>query len=404
MDTGNAQANGMGCDDGDGCTQIDTCQSGVCTGGDPVSCSASDACHMAGACTSTGATTWTCSNPLQPNGYTCGSNMSCTGGVCGCAGNMCGGACVDETSNALHCGACGHNCEGGACSGSKCQPAVLATGAGAYEMALDATNLYWIDTAANTVVKLALSGGSPVNLATGQNVPDGIALDAANVYWTTSGGGSAGTVMKCAIGGCANSPQVLASARSDPTGIAVDANNVYWGEYTSSPIQSLPLAGGTPVPLTTVSNGQPGDVRVDSTAVYWVAPGGGTVNRCSIGGCGASPTTLVSGRSSPQFMGIDGANLYWTENAGIMTCAKAGCGGQATTLAPSGNLAGIFVYGGIVYFSEGSGGTSGIYTCATGGCGMSPSLLIADTAPGAVVVDATHVYWVSQRTVKRLVR
>jgi len=31
-------------------TQTDTCQSGVCTGSNPVACTASDQCHTAGTC------------------------------------------------------------------------------------------------------------------------------------------------------------------------------------------------------------------------------------------------------------------------------------------------------------------------------------------------------------------
>ena len=41
---------GTSCDDGNPCTQTDACQSGVCTGANPVVCLAADSCHVAGAC------------------------------------------------------------------------------------------------------------------------------------------------------------------------------------------------------------------------------------------------------------------------------------------------------------------------------------------------------------------
>ena len=76
---------GTTCSDGNACTQTDTCQNGVCTGGNPVVCTASDQCHVAGTCnTSTGQ----CSNPTAPNGTTCSDGNACTqtdtcqGGVC----------------------------------------------------------------------------------------------------------------------------------------------------------------------------------------------------------------------------------------------------------------------------------------------------------------------------------
>jgi concanavalin A-like lectin/glucanase superfamily protein len=66
---------GTSCDDGNPCTQTDTCHAGVCNGANPVTCTASDQCHVAGVCdTGTGA----CSNPAKANGTTCNDNNACT--------------------------------------------------------------------------------------------------------------------------------------------------------------------------------------------------------------------------------------------------------------------------------------------------------------------------------------
>ncbi|MDI1452139.1 hypothetical protein QHF85_49300, partial [Polyangium sp. 6x1] len=55
-----AKPNGSACDDGNACTQTDTCQSGTCTGGNPRVCTAQSQCHNAGTCNPS---TGTCSNP-----------------------------------------------------------------------------------------------------------------------------------------------------------------------------------------------------------------------------------------------------------------------------------------------------------------------------------------------------
>jgi len=69
------KADGSACNDGNACTQTDTCQAGVCVGGNPVVCTASDLCHLAGVCdTRTG----TCSNPIKPNGTSCNDQNACT--------------------------------------------------------------------------------------------------------------------------------------------------------------------------------------------------------------------------------------------------------------------------------------------------------------------------------------
>ena len=83
--TNPAAADGTTCNDNNACTQTDTCQGGVCVGSNPVVCTASDQCHMAGACDPT---TGNCSNPTQPDntpcndGNLCTTNDVCTGGVC----------------------------------------------------------------------------------------------------------------------------------------------------------------------------------------------------------------------------------------------------------------------------------------------------------------------------------
>jgi hypothetical protein len=69
--------NGTACNDGDACTQVDTCQDGVCVGMNTVTCSALDHCHLAGVCDST---TGVCSNPVQADGFACEEGDGCTQG------------------------------------------------------------------------------------------------------------------------------------------------------------------------------------------------------------------------------------------------------------------------------------------------------------------------------------
>lgn len=67
--------NGTSCNDGNGCTQSDTCQAGACVGASPVVCAALDQCHVAGTCNPS---TGTCSNPNKANGTSCNDNNACT--------------------------------------------------------------------------------------------------------------------------------------------------------------------------------------------------------------------------------------------------------------------------------------------------------------------------------------
>lgn len=101
---------GTGCNDGNACTQTDTCQSGTCTGSNPVVCTASDECHVAGTCdTSTGA----CSNPDAQNGIACSTGI-CESGACvipcDAGQSLCSGTCVNESTDPNNCGGCGVTC------------------------------------------------------------------------------------------------------------------------------------------------------------------------------------------------------------------------------------------------------------------------------------------------------
>src|SRR5207249_750326 len=79
--------NGSSCSDGNACTQTDTCEAGVCSGANPVVCTALDQCHSAGTCdTGTGA----CSNPNKADGSSCSDGDACTAGET-CSGGLCAG-------------------------------------------------------------------------------------------------------------------------------------------------------------------------------------------------------------------------------------------------------------------------------------------------------------------------
>ncbi|MDI1483043.1 MYXO-CTERM sorting domain-containing protein [Polyangium sp. y55x31] len=75
MCTNPPKPNGAACSDNNACTQADSCQGGVCTGSAPVVCVPLDACHDAGTCNPQ---TGQCSTPIKANGTPCNDNDACT--------------------------------------------------------------------------------------------------------------------------------------------------------------------------------------------------------------------------------------------------------------------------------------------------------------------------------------
>jgi RHS repeat-associated protein len=159
-----AAANGAACNDGNSCTQTDTCQSGTCVGSNAVACAASDQCHVAGSCDPT---TGQCSNPAVPDGTTCtatGGPAICTAGTCTVTGPPCTpldschvagtrdpitGVCSNPpAANGTACddgNACttGETCQAGACG----QPTSMTSPSFAKMMQLSTQAPYWSSVA-----------------------------------------------------------------------------------------------------------------------------------------------------------------------------------------------------------------------------------------------------------------
>jgi hypothetical protein len=113
-------ADGTGCNDGNGCTQIDTCLAGTCVGSNAVECRPADECHVAGTCDPQ---TGVCSNPPSADFTPCDDRNLCT------QSDICiGGACVGTAP--VHCAPQGQ-CEiEGSCEPSTgaCRPVFAPDG------------------------------------------------------------------------------------------------------------------------------------------------------------------------------------------------------------------------------------------------------------------------------------
>jgi hypothetical protein len=103
---------------------------------------------------------------------------------------------------------------------------VLAMAGEPWDVALDAANVYWADSALGTdhqrVMWAPRTGGTATALTPAQGVIYKIAVAGGYVYWTAGS-----TVSRAKVGGN-GAVETLASGETQPWGIAVDGNHVYW--------------------------------------------------------------------------------------------------------------------------------------------------------------------------------
>jgi hypothetical protein len=133
-----------------------------------------------------------------------------------------------------------------------------------------------------------------------------------------------------------------------------------------------------PVVIATDQNGAY-DIAVGGGEAYWPDQYSGQVVKCSTSNCAATLTVLASGRPGPEDIVLDDTNVYWSEQGGAASCARAGCGGNPNVLVSGLTTAdggpadydGIAIGPSLVYFPN----DGALRSCAKGGCSNSPTTL-----------------------------
>ena len=198
--------------------------------------------------------------------------------------------------------------------------------AGLSALAVSADSVYWTDHNSSTnytILSVPVSGGVPVTFTAGQGSPNGLAANASRLYWTngwTDGGEptSSGTVVSAPLEGALDGGSIatLASGQDVPFGIAINSTEAYWAGHGA--IATIPLEGGSSTTLVSGSLPKsPFGLALDAVNVYWTDYGSGTV--MSVPQTGGTPVTLASGRLHPSAVAVDDSSVYWVDSDAVMT-------------------------------------------------------------------------------------
>lgn len=261
--------------------------------------------------------------------------IGCNAGAGDCDSDIKNGCETATDANDANCGACGRNCQGGACSGGHCSPVVLAKDQSApYRLAVNSTHVYWTEGAA--VKRVQKVGGFVDTIYGGDpNQPFestwAVVATESDVYWTAS---NPGTVYRAAPGG--QNRVAFASGQDSAAGIAVDSTHVYWVRYTTAAgggVYRKLITGGS-VELVSSDVGGPSALAVDADSVVWVATQGGRVMKADKA-AGATPVILKDGVEGPWSVAVHGDFVFVIEDdvefGRVLRIPKTG--GDAVVLA-----------------------------------------------------------------------
>ena len=242
------------------------------------------------------------------------------------------------------------------------------------------------------------SGGAPtgvIDLATGQKTPLGIGLDSLHVYWVNVAPPSIWRVLKT---GGAPEPLVGAIDLGDPRDVMVDGTTLYWSDWTGNVIRKRDLSGGTPQDFCTGA-GRVNAIAMNSGIAYATDDrtdmlGQGTV---IVVPPGMGAQVLFSLEPLSTGLGVAGNDLAWGRNGSIALGTTSG--GPSVTLVGQPDtvkVSGVALDDQNVYWIEDEQriklanritGKPMIFYDPAGGLGR-----------GDVAVDAQYVYWTEPDT------
>jgi len=205
----------------------------------------------------------------------------------------------------------------------------LASGEGYHGMDADSTNIYWAQYGGSGKIRyMPIGGGSITDLATAQNNPTDVKVNATTAYWVERG---ANKIRSIPLGG--GSITDVLTGLTSPFALAITATEIYFSSLSAGKIQKAPIGGGAVSDVITgLSN--PTGVAVDSTYVYYV-DASGAIKKSPL--AGGTAVTLATGQSNVQFITIDDYFVYWGDYGhNVVKCVSKNGGAIATLVDETG--------------------------------------------------------------------
>jgi hypothetical protein len=365
--------------------------------------------------TSCGACGHACAT-VNTSGVACIASVckpTCAGGYADCktpASTLADDGCEANLNVGTTCGACNHDCLGGACSSQRCQPVTLASGlTQPHGLAADGKDVYWTDRTGGgpRVMYAPVSVGAATLMANEDAdtvIGNSLVSNGKYVMWATANtGGSMNPngwiwISYPGVGGAS-----IVYRWADPLSIAIDEKHAYFSDANDGLVHQVLLESGTTVdvPLSTSPTGA-GEMVVDATNVYFLK-GVLTLGSLSLGSGPVSEVTPQSPGIYSSELAADAKNLYfWGLDSStspvafnLLRLPKTLLGNPVQVArAPTANLgAPTATDASFVYFAE----SDGVYRVSNAG-GTAQRIASSADIPVQIVVNGGAVYWIDPGT------
>lgn len=319
---------------------------------------------------------------------------------------------ADFARDPLNCGRCGHDCQGGECDDGKCKPVVLATendpprGIG-----VNAEGVFWLteaDAGALRTCSLPTCDGGAKTMNTGPiqaGRDQGPIVSPNDAYWL-----SGPFLVRCSTQGCGAGPTLLLEpgrsstlARSrggtlQLTTGGADLSSDLVGCRMPNCANSVTLAREVHGPNAMVSDGR---------FFYWSTLKGAepvdVIERCSLADC-RPEEIAINALATDLDLDPSGSTLFWTGNQLLQKCRLPACNDTIETLyAGEATIFDLASDETDVYFTQ----ERGVFRCAVAGCKGAPTKVDASRGDKwGLALDATSIYWTNRtdRTVMKLAK
>lgn len=377
--------------DNNACTP-DVCRAGVCMAGAAKTCPAPAVCKLQGACNTTSGV---CSTPNADDHTSCGTNLECLSGACSCTRTSCPNGCCTS---------------GGACGA--CTPSTIITRTDTVQDLTVGGGLVYFLEQSNLVYSLSTSpasGATPTMLS--YPPPSAtlmaIHLDGSYVYGGPIGNSTPAPLARMSsVGGPFN--EIAGSATWILLHLASNTKSIFAGATLSSNYITVSPKDGSAASITLVSspaiNAQ--NFAVDDAFVYFISASSTVLSRVPVGGGGATTVTTADSGETFSDVAVSGSQLVIATSKRVAIVPSAG--GSAGTLDTGAAYAVRADATNAYYFrSKGSACASGseLYAMPLAG-GNLRRLVVepATTCVRSVVQDPSAVFWVADKSIKKIAK